>query len=180
MDIPSVDSWEAVNPAIGDELRLQDDQTLAAKVTAENILLWRFRGICPQNGNIEDQTLIYGWSPHEGPGRLWIGLQGVVPRLTVSLQLERGEGARLWRGPLLVPGKRFDLQVAIHTGMGPGGVMFRQGAEERWSSLKHSGATIMSGFAWPPAWSVGGCQENKPFRGENLQVNYKVVQTVLH
>jgi len=141
----------------------------------ESIFLWRFSGICPEKGSLEDQTMICGWDENEGPCRIWIGLEGPNPWVTLRMQIHRGQGSQEWHGPILNPGKPFDFQIAVHTGMGPGGVMYRESEDSPWSSLRTSSARGAKGFSWPSWWSVSSHQSVKRFKNKSLKVWFKAV-----
>jgi hypothetical protein len=71
-------------------------------------------------------------------------------------------------------GAPFDLQVAIHTGMGPGGLLWRAGDADAWSSLEGASAWGAERLAWPAWWSIGHGQRgpgDQPFRGDGPRVS---------
>jgi hypothetical protein len=58
-----------------------------------------------------------------------------------------------WHGPI-VPGGH--LEVAIHTGMGPGGVLWRPpGPHACWTSMTTSAPTRFAGLSWCGRWRFG-------------------------
>ena len=59
-----------------------------------------------------------------------------------------------WTGPT-IPAGCFDIQLAIHMGMGPGGFLFRTSDVEAWSSLDTGAWHSPADAAWPKAWSIG-------------------------
>ena len=118
-----------------------------------------------------DQTILTGSQTWEGPEAIWVGMFEGSNRLTVQLVPEPGQGAQRWDGPRLAG--PFDLEIAIHSGMGPGGVLWRETGGV-WSSLWSSTARGASQLAWPEAWNVGhGPSGNgdRPFVGSELNVN---------
>jgi hypothetical protein len=141
------------------------------------LVAWRFSGTCPPTGHREAQTLLSGWSPGPALAPLWIGLLGREHRLSVLLSPAPGRSPHLWRGPALPPGKPFDIQVAIHTGMGPGGLLWRWGDASLWSSLAAASPWGAERLTWPKHWSVGqGLRgsDDRPFRGRDLQIAWYV------
>jgi hypothetical protein len=144
--------------------------------TQESLLLaWRFRGVAARGGPGEAQTLLAGWNPGPGLSSLWIGLLGPEGRLGVLLSPAAGRSPHLWHGPTLAAGERFDLQLAIHTGMGPGGLLWRHGDGPPWSSLLAASPWGAERLTWPNRWSIGherGGDGDRPFRGTDLRAQW--------
>ena len=89
------------------------------------------------------------------------------------LSPEPGRSPHLWLGPTLPPDQEFDIQVALHTGMGPGGILWRWDDRAPWSSLHGAAAWGADRLAWPETWVIGHGQtgaESAPFRGTTLTV----------
>jgi hypothetical protein len=131
----------------------------------------RFRLQGTAQSAAHDQTMLSGWDVHEGPETLWIGLEP-AGRLTVQLVPEAGHGAQRWQGPALAAGELFDLEIGIHSGMGPGGVLCRTPGGP-WSSLKSTTARGAQALAWPEAWALGHGQSgaaDRPFQDADLRV----------
>lgn len=137
-----------------------------------SLTVYRFSGIL-RDGSVDGkaQTLICGWDPDEGPATIWLGLEGMPARLIVRLVPEPGGGEQIWEGPLFTPGEAIDFQVGIHTGMGPGGILYRREDSSPWSSLKSSSAKGAEGLSWPGNWVVGqgpNGPSDRPFLGTAL------------
>ncbi len=146
-----------------------DDATLA------RVLVWHFAAICSPVGNGEAQTLLCGWATGPTLASLWIGLQGREHRLGVLLSPAPGRSPHLWLGPVLPPDKPFEIQIAVHTGMGPGGLLCRWDDESPWSSLTGASPWGAERFIWPAHWSLGHDQrgsDSRAFRGHDLQVRW--------
>src|SRR5262249_3273972 len=106
---------------------------------------------------------------------LWIGLVGPEQRLGVLLSPAPGRSPHLWHGPTLPAGQQFSVQIAIHTGMGPGGVLRRRNDVTPWSSLTAASPWGAERLRWPEKWSVGHDRcgpVDKSFRGDALEVRY--------
>jgi len=166
IEIPPVDSWQ---PFTADVAR-----ALAGKRYKEpehNILCWRFAGTAAQDAGIESQTLLSGW---EGLVTFWIGIEGAAPRLTVRLVPEPGGGTEVWTGPVVERGRPFDVRVAIHSGMGPGGILWRTSDSEGWNSMVSSSSRGAATMAWPYEWTVGHVfgTDDRPFAGRDLQITW--------
>jgi hypothetical protein len=143
--------------------------------TGARLVVWRLAGVCPADTAGAPQTLICAWDPGPALPPLWIGLQGRECRLSVLLSPAPGRSPHLWRGPALPPGQPFDLQLAIHTGMGPGGLLWRRDDAAPWSSLLAASPWGAERLSWPARWSIGHDQRGpggRPFRGRDLQVSW--------
>jgi hypothetical protein len=142
------------------------DGALRARLVA-----FRFTGVCPPAGAGEAQTLLCGWDPGPTLAPVWIGLQGPEQRLGVLLSPAPGRSPHLWLGPMLPPGRPFEIQVAIHTGMGPGGLLWRWDDGGPWSSLVAASPWGAERLAWPARWGVGHDERGpagRAFRGRDL------------
>jgi hypothetical protein len=141
--------------------------------TTAQIVALRFRGVCPPPGNGAPQTLLSGWDAGGALAPLWIGLTGSGNRLVVLLAPQPGRSPHRWLGPALEPGRPFDLQLAFHTGMGPGGLLWRHDDRAPWSSLAAASPWGAERLIWPARWSLGHGQRgsaDQPFRGQDLRV----------
>jgi hypothetical protein len=134
-------------------------------------VVYRFSGVCPPAGD-EAQTLLCGWDPGPTLAPLWIGLLGREHRLGVMLSPAPGRSPHLWYGPTLPSNEPFALHLAIHTGMGPGGLLWRWDDAAPWSSLAAASPWGAERLTWPTLWSVGQGQrgaDDRPFRGRDLR-----------
>jgi hypothetical protein len=141
--------------------------------TQAMLIAWHFAGARSAETSGEAQTLLCGWDPGPSLAPLWIGLLGEEQRLAVLLSPAPGRSPHLWHGPTLPAGKPLNFHVAIHTGMGPGGVLWRWDDGAAWSSLRAASPWGAERLAWPGRWSVGHGQqgpEDRPFRGRELRV----------
>ncbi|MDP2858925.1 MAG: hypothetical protein Q8P50_13240 [Bacillota bacterium] len=82
----------------------------AAGEPPASLIAWRFNGVSAgaEAGSGEAQTLLSA-----APGR----------------------SPHYWLGPVITAGEAFSVQVAMHTGMGPGGLLWRWDDSWPWSSL---------------------------------------------
>lgn len=135
------------------------------------IIAWRFSGITLAEGGAA-QTLLSGWNRDAALPPLWIGLFGPEMRLGVLLSPVAGRSPHLWYGPVLHPGQPFDIQVALHRNLGPGGLLWRLGDDAPWSSLQGASAWGIERLPAMSEWSTGLSKDDpgdRPFRGEDLQ-----------
>ena len=167
--LPPADTWTSLAPGISPAPALEAVREPMVGAPAP-VFAWRFAGVCPAEGG-EAQTLLSAWEPGPALASLWIGLQGPECRLTVLLSPEPGRSPHLWSGPGLEPDRPFDLQVAIHVGMGPGGVLWRANDAAPWSSLAAASPWGAERLRPSSHWSVGHDKRggaDKPFRGQGL------------
>lgn len=134
---------------------------------------WRFRGHAAPRTSGEAETLLEAWSPGPALAPLWIGLTGSARKLTVSLAPEPGRSPHAWFGPELPLHAPFDLVLALHPAMGPGGVLWRHMHETSWNTL--DGASPWGPERLPEIslWSAGhgrGGAEDRPFHGQGLEI----------
>lgn len=162
---------ENVAPVHGDN----GERATVPDATPSWLLAWRFAGTCPGGGGGEARTLLCGWDPGPTLAPLWIGLQGHERRLGVLLSPAPGRSPHLWLGPELSPDEPFDIQLAIHTGMGPGGLLWRWDDAAPWSSLRAASPWGAERLVWPARWSVGHDERGstgRPFRERDLRVTW--------
>jgi hypothetical protein len=156
--LPPSDSWrclqfgdqEAPAPAVG-----QDG------VRQPQFVSWRFDGICSSDSSGEAQTLLCGSVPGPALSPLWIGTTGPEQRLVVLIVPAPGRSPRYWTGPRLTAGKPFIVQVALHDGMGPGGVLWRWSDDTPWSSLQGAAPWGPERLLQPIHWRVGYDQHGR-------------------
>ncbi|MCB1386444.1 MAG: metallophosphoesterase [Nitratireductor sp.] len=114
------------------------------------------------------QTLLAARRAGQDHDCLWIGLAGERRRLTVCMQPEAGRSPHYWFGP--ETGDRFDLHLALHWGMGPGGLLHLDAAG-LWNSLTTSSAWGLERLALPDEWFVGRDSAGQtPFAGTGLAI----------
>lgn len=136
------------------------------------VRVWNISGVCPDGGG-GAQTFVSGWSADEGMPPLWIGLVGPEMRLGVLLAPQIGRSPHFRYGPTLEVGQPFSVQVALHRGLGPGGILWRWADDAPWSSM--SGASSWGCERLPAISRLSiGCARNdttdRPFRGTDLRV----------
>lgn len=145
--------------------------------TGESVYLLslKFTGVAPLPEGGARQTILSAWNsgPHLAP--LWIGLIGANNQLTISMAPTPGRSPHLWFGPCLDAGKPFSVQLTIHSGMGPGGLLWRWDENKLWSSMRGTAAWGAERLVWPDKWSVGHGQrgtDDEPFRGADLTAGW--------
>jgi hypothetical protein len=115
------------------------------------ITAWRFAGTTPAPA-ARPQTLLSGYDTGEPDAAFRVAFAGTPPRLMVWLQTQSGEAASEWHGPEFRPGERFGFHLALHSGMGPGGVLYRSDENAPWTSLTSASPRGCEHLPWPPVW----------------------------
>ena len=142
---------------------------------AEHMVVWCFSGVNGPPCDGDAQTLLSGWDDEPVPAPLWIGLLGRERRFAVLLSTALGRSPGYWLGPTLAPNGTFTVQLAFHTGMGPGGVLWRKDDGDSWSSLTSASSRGLDRLTWPSRWGIGHGQRgttDRPFRGRELRVTW--------
>ncbi len=141
----------------------------------EFMIVWCFSGIAGPSRDGEAETLVSGWDDRPVPPPIWIGLLGRERRVAVLLSRAPGRSPGYWLGPALPPNEPFTVQLALHTVMGPGGVLWRREDGDSWSSLSSASSYGLERVPWPSHWSAGHSQRattDRPFRGRELRVTW--------
>lgn len=164
--MPPADAWRKL--AVGEHPALVTGQP-----GRDRIIAFRLRGRTAGTGSGPAQTLLSAFTPNvQAP--LWIGLRGPAQTLTVILGPEPRWSPGYWIGPPMPPGAPFDVQLLLHTGMGPGGILCRIGDDGPWSSLAGAAAWGAERLDWPERWSIGHAQhgpDDRAFLGSVLDVS---------
>lgn len=143
----------------------------AAK-TPPAVCAWALRGRTSETPTGRRQTLLSACSQDHSHEVFWLGLSGVNRTLTLMLQPQSGRSPHYWFGMDLGSGQTFDFQLAVHCGMGAGGIVLRSGDQAPWSSLASSSSWGGERLNWPEFWSVGDVSDGTlPFLGSGLQIN---------
>ena len=134
---------------------------------------WRFSGHTAGRFETRPQTLLATWTGDAALPSIWLGLTGPSKRITVIVGSLPGRSPHYWFGPSLGANSDFDLQIAVHVGMGPGGFLWRKDDNAPWSSLRSSSPWGTERLHWSERWSIGfskGGASDLPFLGEDLIV----------
>ena len=119
------------------------------------------------------QTILCAWNEDAWLPPLWIGLIGPEQRLSVLLAPQVGRSPHLWTGPMVPADAPFHLQLMLHPGMGPGGVLWRSDPGVPWTSLTCASAWGLGRLPGSAYLSVGcgkGNAEDRAWQGQELRV----------
>lgn len=168
LSLPPSETWEKFSSLRSSLVFGESDAREA------DLIVWRFSGVNSPEGDGDAQTLLSGWNDSTKPSPLWIGLLGRERRLCVLMSHAPGRSPSYWHGPMLPPDEFFEIQLAMHTGMGSGGLLWRRNDSEPWSSLAAASPWGSERLTWPGTWSIGhdqGGVSDRPFRGSKLEVD---------
>ena len=102
---------------------------------------------------------------------IWLGFRGAKQTLTAIVGGISGRSPSYWLGPDVPVGGRFDIHVAFHSDMGPGGILYKHHHYPHWSSFSAAAAKGVAEIIWPSHWAVGHGQggiEDRPYIGKML------------
>lgn len=166
-ELPALVSWRKV--------AVQGQAVGYPEQISPPFIVWRFTGTASAELDGRAQTLLSCWDTATELPPVWIGCRGQEPAIAVLLRHAPGRSPHLWLGPRLTPGEAFDLQIALHPGMGPGGVLWRSHDDPRWTSMTAASPWGPERLDWVAQWSIGFMHDDpqcQPFRGENLRVTW--------
>lgn len=145
----------------------------SSNLNGDGITMFQFSGRAGPPSVGPAETLVEAWSLNPTRVPVWIGLTGPGRRLTVSLAPETGRSPHAWFGPSCLADTDFSLEVALHPGMGPGGILWRNHGAKDWNTLEGASPWGIERLNVGVRWSVGQGRRgssDRPFRGSNLSV----------
>ncbi len=119
------------------------------------MMAWRVSGTTAPGDDGRPQTILAATPQGTAAPRVWIGLTGPDQRLTATMSPTPGRSPYYWFGPGIEPGKPFEIQIAIHADMGPGGLLSRWADDQPWSSLRSAAPWGLEKLGWPSSWTIG-------------------------
>ena len=161
-------SWPLEVPPFEQWQRLEE-----ARFDRDRIAAFRFTGRTAAAGTSTAQTFLSAFRAGQR-APFWVGLSGPAQRLMVILEPEPGRSPHYWVGPPLTADAPFDIQLLVHPGMGPGGLLHRLSGDDAWTSLSAASAWGAERLDWPDHWSVGHGQQgpgDRAFLGRDLAVS---------
>lgn len=168
-NLPPIEGWALLTEGKQPALLLGEFD--AAKITPA-ICVFDIRGTTVDQISGQKQTLISACSDGGQHEVFWLGLSGVNQKLTVMLQPQLGRSPHYWFGEELGSSKKFNIQIALHSGMAAGGIMYRTNEQASWSSMLSSSAWGVERLEWPKDWCVGyDFSQSLPFLGDSLKIN---------
>ncbi len=129
--IPPSASWALFTTDAASSLRADCFQELDTAY----LIIWEIAGRLREKAGHEPQTILCARDNDDALPGLWLGISGVDRRITLTLSPEANRSRHRWHGPALPMNQHFCIQVAVHSGMGPGGLLWRWHDEHPWSSM---------------------------------------------
>lgn len=163
-DLPDRDTWRPIESSLVLPFEADADADRGA------LIALRLAGRTTRRADA--QTLLAATPAGHRPPAMWIGLTGAEQRLTATLAPTAGRSPHYWFGPAFGAETAFDADLAIHTGMGPGGLLWRL-PEGPWTSLASASAWGAERLHWRENWTVGHGpkgERDSPFLGSDLSV----------
>jgi hypothetical protein len=164
-------SWPLPEPAADAWQEIAAGEPITAPSFAEALLWLDVSGVTAPSPT-GSQTILCAWNEDPWLPPLWIGLTGPEQRLSVLLAPQVGRSPHLWTGPALPAGEPFRLQLLLHPGMGPGGLLWRAGTAAPWTSLTCASAWGLGRLPSITNLGVGRGKEkdDRPWQGAELHV----------
>ncbi len=128
------------------------------------LIVWEMRLRLPEDAGKTPSMLLSAAAENGALPGVWLGLAGVDRRLTVLLSPQANRSPHRWLGPALPRGRTVRLQFALHSGMGPGGLLWRWNDDAPWSSMLGASAWGPERLAWRGDWRIGALAEEVRWR----------------
>lgn len=143
------------------------------------LIVWEISARLPPDATAYPQTLLCAEAEGGALPLLWLGVSGVDQRLTALLSPQANRSPHRWLGPGLPVDRPFSIQFAIHSGMGPGGLLWRWGDAHPWSSLLGASPWGAERLPWSRQWRIGAAAGQQEFRGQGLSLKWHHERFVL-
>lgn len=148
----------------------EDDAQFQGQMKSGQRIELRLTGQASAFGHAAPQTIFSACAP-DFIAPVWIGFRGAKQTLTAIIGGISGRSPSYWIGPDVPPDSMFDLHLAFHADMGPGGVLYRHHQDQHWTSFSAATAKGISEIAWPSRWVIGhgqGGTKDRPYMGRKL------------
>ena len=166
--LPPSAAWEEFHP--GSARTLPTD--CLASADHGYLIAWEISGQIADDSRVPQMLLCANAAGGALPP-LWLGIAGADNQLTVLLSPQANRSAHRWQGPSLPSAGPFRIQFAIHSGMGPGGLLWRWHDESPWSSMIGASAWGAERLPWSQDWRLGNGDGPPKFRGRALRLKWR-------
>ena len=136
------------------------------------LVVWEISARLPSDEAAHAQTLLCAEAEHGALPWLWLGISGVDQRLTALLSPQAERSPHRWLGPALPRDRQCSIKFAIHSGMGPGGLLWRWSDAHAWSSMIGASAWGAERLPWSHNWRSGERAGQPAFRGRDLRLRW--------
>ena len=172
--------WPLKLPDSKDWILLHNAENEAPLLTIQKknqkyIIIWDIKAEINSSLCSTMQTMISGWNSENDLFAFWIGIIGSEQQVTVQIRPENNRSPGFWHGPKIDPGEKIELQIAMHSGMGPGGILWRSNESGNWTSFRTANNWGVEKVSWPKKWTVGYDRNTIkvfPFKIGTLAVKY--------
>lgn len=158
---PASHRWTRFSPAAARSLPAD----CLGRLDKVQLVAWQIIGELSATSDGAAQTILRADAKDDALPWFWLGASGVDNRLTALLSPSANRSPHRWTGPPLPKRGTFSIQFALHSGMGPGGLLWRWSDEDAWSSLISASAWGAERIPWSHRWRVG---ENLRLRWHRL------------
>ncbi|MCY4009136.1 MAG: metallophosphoesterase [Anaerolineaceae bacterium] len=124
-------------------------------VDRATMVVWEMVGQLNPVENRQPITLLCAHAEGRALPALWLGVSGVRNQLTLLLRPQADRSPYRWQGPMLPTQQPFRVQFGIHSGMGPGGFLWRWQDDDPWSSMIGASAWGAERLRWSHEWTSG-------------------------
>jgi hypothetical protein len=170
LKLPDLKDWEILNTYESYAPLLTKQ-----KKNQKHIIVWDIKAETNNSIFSTMQTLICGWNSEDELFTFWVGIIGIEQQLTIQIRPAKNRSPSFWHGPKIDPKKNIELQIAMHSGMGPGGILWRNNEQSSWTSFKTVNDWGVEKINWPKLWTIGYDRNNKntiPFQMGTLSIGY--------
>ena len=166
--LPPSSGWATFEPTSA--LSLAKDCLQLARTAI--LIAWEITACLSPEAGHQPQTILCAHAESGALPYLWLGISGVEQQLTVLLSPEANRSPHRWQGPVLPVDRPFSIQFAIHSGMGPSGLLWRWNEDDPWSSMIRASPWGVERLPWPCEWRIGESAGQQKFRGQDLRLKW--------
>ena len=166
--LPPAADWASFEPRSAPCLTVD----CLSRIDPARLIVWEIAGHMSGDIGLQSQTLLCAHAQDGALPYLWLGISGANNELTAQLSPVANRSPHRWRGPALPTDGGFCIQFAIHSGMGPGGLLWRWSDEHPWSSMEGASAWGVERLSWSHDWTLGSAGGQRDFRGRELRIKW--------
>ncbi len=166
--LPPAADWASFTPEAARSLPAD----CLRQLETANLVVWEISARLPGDAARHPQTILCAEAEGGPLSWLWLGISGVDQRLTALLSPQVNRSPHRWLGPALPGDRRFSIQFAIHSGMGPGGLLWRWSDAHTWTSMLGASAWGAERLQWSRRWRIGTAARQQEFRGPGLRLKW--------
>lgn len=167
-NIPSSESWQSFDSTRAKTL----PSNCLQQVDSAHLIIWELSGQLDSTNDYRRQTLLSAKGGNGALPNLWLGIGGQDNHLMLSVSPQPNRSPHGWYGAAIPRDKPFSIQFAIHSGMGPGGFLWRWDDTHAWSTLTGTSAWGAERLIWSHDWLTGDDDKSQPFRGQDLTITW--------